>query len=168
VTVSELNLLSKADAKDAFERCCGSTNWVLGMVAGLPYESIEQVMAAAHACWSRCSVEDGLEAFKHHPKIGSIDALAAKFASTSKWASGEQASVKQASMDTIQALADGNNAYEAKFGYIFIVCATGKSAEEMLQILQSRLPHTPDEEIKIAMAEQMKITEIRLHKLLEA
>jgi 2-oxo-4-hydroxy-4-carboxy-5-ureidoimidazoline decarboxylase len=109
-----------------------------------------------------------LEAFLHHPKIGSLDALAAKFANTAQWASGEQASVQSASKAVLQALADGNTAYEQKFGYIFIVCATGKSAEEMLALLQARLPNPPKTEIGIAMAEQMKITLIRLEKLLNA
>ncbi len=89
-----------------------------------------------------------------------------KFASTSAWAEGEQASVKQASQATLEALAAGNTEYERKFGYIFIVCATGKTADEMLALLQARMPNKPEDEILIAMGEQDKITRIRLEKLL--
>ena len=106
--------------------------------------------------------------FQHHPKIGSVAELEKKFASTAKWASGEQAAVKDANQAVLQALSAGNEAYEAKFGYIFIVCATGKSAEEMLNLLKQRLPNSPEIEIEIAKGEQMKITIIRLKKLLEA
>lgn len=89
-----------------------------------------------------------------------------RFASTAQWASGEQSGVNAAKSETIQALAEGNHLYEEKFGYIFIVCATGKSAAEMLAILQTRLNNEPADEIKIAAAEQNKITKLRLQKLL--
>ena len=109
---------------------------------------------------------DWREAFTHHPKIGDVDALREKFASTAAWAAGEQGAVRQASEATLQGLKAGNEAYEQHFGYIFIVCATGKSADEMLALLQARLPHSPAEEIHVAMAEQAKITRLRLEKLL--
>ena len=109
---------------------------------------------------------DILEAFSHHPKIGAnIETLRAKFQQTAGWSASEQASVSQASDAVLQALAQGNIDYEAKFGYIFIVCATGKSAAEMLNLLQARLVNTPADEIKLAAAEQAKITRIRLEKL---
>ena len=97
-----------------------------------------------------------------------MEALREKFASTSTWAEGEQAAVKQASQETLEALAAGNEDYERKFGYIFIVCATGKTADEMLALLQARLPNTPADEILIAAGEQDKITRLRLEKLLAA
>ena len=97
-----------------------------------------------------------------------MEALRAKFASTSTWAEGEQASVRQASQETLEALATGNEDYERKFGYIFIVCATGKSADEMLALLQARLANKPEDEILIAAGEQNKITRLRLEKLLAA
>lgn len=166
MTIAELNALSEAEAHEVLERCCGSQTWIQKMVAARPYSSEAGMMQQAQSCWDACSEADGLEAFKHHPRIGGKEELAKKFASTAQWASGEQSGVNTAADEVLQALADGNAAYEAKFGYIFIVCATGKSAPEMLDILQSRLPHAPEVEIRIAMGEQMKITHIRLQKLL--
>ena len=168
MTLGEVNSLSPEIATEAFTKCCGSSTWVQKMVAARPFADAEGFFAKAHACWAECSEVDGLEAFTHHPKIGGTAELEKKFASTSTWAAGEQASVREASLAVLQALADGNVAYEEKFGYIFIVCATGKSATEMLALLQERLPNSTADEIKIAMAEQMKITIIRLEKLLNA
>ncbi len=115
--------------------------------------------------WWRLSKADWLEAFAAHPRIGDIDALRARFAPTAAWASREQAGVLGASGDVLNELAIGNRRYEARFGYIFIVCATGKTAEEMLALLGQRLSNDPDVEIKIAAAEQMKITRIRLERI---
>ena len=109
---------------------------------------------------------DWKEAFAHHPKIGDFESLKKKFASTRGWAEQEQSGSQNASMAVLQALALANQTYENRFGYIFIVCATGKSAEEMLKILESRLNHDPKIEIKIAAQEQDKITKIRLEKLI--
>jgi len=139
------------------------------MVAIFPVAAAETLLHQASAIWNTLSETDWCEAFSHHPKIGGdVVALRQKFASTSAWAEGEQASVKQASQAKLEALAAGNTEYEQKFGYIFIVCATGKTAEEMLALLQARLPNRPVDEIKIAMGEQDKITRIRLEKLLAA
>ena len=132
-----------------------------------PVANAETLMQQATTSWNDLSEADWREAFTHHPKIGGdVAALREKFASTSTWAEGEQAAVKEASQATLEALAAGNTAYEQKFGYIFIVCATGKTAAEMLALLQVRLPNTPEVEIIIAMGEQDKITRIRLEKLL--
>lgn len=166
--IDELNALPEADLAEALGKCCGATAWVAGMLASRPYRDAGDLIAKAHAAWAACTEADGREAFLHHPRIGGVEELAKKFASTAHWASGEQSGVQQADTATLQALADGNAAYEARFGYIFIVCATGKSAAEMLAILQDRLPNPPEEEIKVAMGEQMKITVIRLEKLLAA
>lgn len=166
MTIAEINSLNAADAAAEFSKCCGARNWVAKMVAARPFSSESDLLFKADSLWAISTVYDGLEAFAHHPEIGGTAELAKKFPSTSDWASGEQAGVNSANSDILQALADGNVAYKKKFGYIFIVCATGKSAEEMLELLQARLPNSEDEEIKIAMAEQMKITLIRLKKLL--
>lgn len=126
-----------------------------------------ELLEDAEAQWYECSPDDWKEAFSHHPRIGDVESLTKKFASTAQWASGEQSGVNAASGKTIEELAEGNRLYEEKFGYIFIVCATGKSAEEMLSLLQARLPNVPTEEIEIAAEEQNKITKLRLQKLLE-
>jgi 2-oxo-4-hydroxy-4-carboxy-5-ureidoimidazoline decarboxylase len=139
------------------------------MVALFPIADAGTLMAKATTAWYALREADWREAFTHHPKIGSdVQALREKFASTSTWAEGEQAAVKQAPSATLEALAAGNREYEQKFGYIFIVCATGKSADEMLALLQARLPNKPEDEILIAMGEQAKITRLRLEKLLAA
>jgi 2-oxo-4-hydroxy-4-carboxy-5-ureidoimidazoline decarboxylase len=120
---------------------------------------------AADEIWHSLSEADWKEAFARHPKIGDIESLAEKFQSTAALASKEQSGVIGASVTTLNALAEGNAAYESKFGYIFIVCATGKSAEEMLAMLNERLNNDPDAEIHIAAQEQAKITRLRLEKL---
>jgi 2-oxo-4-hydroxy-4-carboxy-5-ureidoimidazoline decarboxylase len=137
------------------------------MLTFFPADDLVELLEDAEEIWFDSSPEDWKEAFAQHPKIGDLDSLKKKFASTAGWASGEQSGVGAASEQTLKALADGNRLYEEKFGYIFIVCATGRSAEEMLGMLQSRLQNKPEEEIKIAADEQNKITKLRLEKLLE-
>ncbi|MFC7670122.1 2-oxo-4-hydroxy-4-carboxy-5-ureidoimidazoline decarboxylase [Hymenobacter humi] len=169
MTINELNRLPKPALAEALSKCCGSTAWVENMVAIFPVADAETLMDQANTQWNKLSEADWREAFTHHPKIGGdVATLREKFASTSTWAEGEQASVKQASQETLEALAAGNTEYEQKFGYIFIVCATGKTAEEMLALLQARLSNKPEDEILIAAGEQNKITRLRLEKLLAA
>ena len=169
MTLVELNHLPKPALAEALQKCCGSTVWVQNMVAQFPIADAQTLLYEATAEWNKLTEADWREAFTHHPKIGGdVAALREKFASTSTWAEGEQASVKQASQATLEALAAGNTEYEQKFGYIFIVCATGKTADEMLALLQARLPNKPEYEILTAAGEQDKITRIRLEKLLAA
>lgn len=159
--------LSSESAAEELKKCCGSGKWVAEMLSRRPFTSVQEVYTQAARIWyESCGPEDWQEAFTHHPRIGDLKSLAAKFANTQDWASGEQSGVSAASLPTLEALAAGNDAYEKKFGYIFIVCATGKSADEMLQLLETRLRNDPDTELRIAMGEQSKITAIRLHKLL--
>jgi len=166
MTLHELNTLQPEQLKEELLKCCGSRNWVEKMLPFFPVEDMVELLNDAEAQWYECTEADWLEAFTHHPKIGDVASLKKKFASTATWASGEQGAVAQASDETLQQLAKGNDDYEKKFGFIFIVCATGKSAEEMLSLLQLRLPNNKDEEMRIAMEEQNKITQIRLQKLL--
>jgi 2-oxo-4-hydroxy-4-carboxy-5-ureidoimidazoline decarboxylase len=166
MTLSDLNALPPAARVEALRTCCGSAVWADTMNQLFPFATADKLYAAADAIWDSLTETDWREAFAHHPKIGDMDALREKFASTAAWAAGEQGAVQQASEATLQGLKAGNEAYEHHFGYIFIVCATGKSASEMLALLQARLPHSPAEEIHVAMAEQAKITRLRLEKLL--
>ena len=124
--------------------------------------------AAAERAFVGLGPADWREAFAHHPRIGDVASLRAKFAATAAWAGEEQRGAAAAGDDTLAALAEGNRAYEERFGYVFIVCATGKSAEEMLALLRARMPHPPEREIEIAAAEQASITRLRLEKLLES
>jgi 2-oxo-4-hydroxy-4-carboxy-5-ureidoimidazoline decarboxylase len=167
MTLHELNTLPVQQLKEELLKCCGSLAWVSKMLAFFPAEDLVELLEDAEEEWSKCSEEDWKEAFAHHPKIGDIESLKKKFASTAGWASGEQSGVDTASRQTLEALAKGNKEYENKFGYIFIVCATGKSADEMLGLLTTRLLNDPKDEIEIASDEQNKITKLRLEKLLE-
>jgi 2-oxo-4-hydroxy-4-carboxy-5-ureidoimidazoline decarboxylase len=166
MTLHELNILPKEQLKTELFKCCGSNNWVNKMLPFFPADDMVELINDAEDQWYECSEADWLEAFTHHPKIGDVESLKKKFASTAQWASGEQGAVGEASQQTLEALAKGNDDYEQKFGFIFIVCATGKSAQEMLQLLEARLPNSREDEIKIAMDEQNNITQLRIQKLL--
>ncbi|WP_018623207.1 2-oxo-4-hydroxy-4-carboxy-5-ureidoimidazoline decarboxylase [Spirosoma luteum] len=166
MTLAELNQLPVSQRKAALTTCCGSSVWVDRMASLFPFETAGMLFEQAETTWLTCAETDWREAFTHHPKIGDIDSLRAKFASTKAWAAGEQAGVSSASQQILEELAEGNRLYEEKFGYIFIICATGKSAGDMLDSLNARLPNAPEAEIRIAMQEQGKITRIRLEKLL--
>ena len=136
------------------------------MVSGRPYSTADELRSAADKNWQGLDEHDYLQAFDGHPKIGDVESLKAKYANTKELAAGEQSSVNVASGDTIAALADGNSAYEEKFGFIFIVCATGKTAAQMTALLQARLPNERNQELINAAEEQRKIFQIRLEKLL--
>lgn len=163
--VTAINNLSTADARAAFLRCCGSTRWADAMTARRPFATAADLFAAADEVWESLARADILEAFAAHPRIGDVESLRQKFASTAAWAASEQAGAAAAAEETLRGLADGNRDYEAAFGYIFIVCATGKSAAEMLAILRARLANDTDAEFRTAAAEQAKITRLRLEKL---
>jgi len=167
MTLHELNTLPKQQLIEELTKCCGSSAWVNKMLPFFPADDLVELLEDAEEQWFKCSEEDWKEAFAQHPKIGDIDSLNKKFSSTAHWASGEQIGVGNASPETIKALAAENKRYEEKFGYIFIVCATGKPADEMLAMLQTRLQNSPEVEIEIAADEQNKITKLRLEKLLE-
>lgn len=168
MTISELNGLDPATLRETLRSCCGSTAWVHKMLAEFPVADTASLLEKAARTWQSCGPEDGLEAFSHHPKIGARtteipDQPAGRAA---KWSAAEQSGAATAPQKILQDLAAANKTYEEKFGYIYIVCATGKSANEMLGLLNDRLGNPPEKEIGIAMAEQAKITRIRLEKLL--
>jgi 2-oxo-4-hydroxy-4-carboxy-5-ureidoimidazoline decarboxylase len=152
-------------ARELLQRCCGATAWVGRMMARRPFGSREALVAAARDEWFQLGHADWLEAFNHHPKIGDRDSLRQRFARTAHLSEREQAGVDGAAEHVLEALAEANREYQRRFGYIFIVCASGKSAEEMLGLLRERLPNPPDAEIRVAAAEQAKITELRLMRL---
>ena len=166
MTLDALNRLSEADAAAAFTQCCTSSRWVERMVIDRPFESLPEMMEISDRIWEECDVDDYLEAFEGHPRIGDVESLAKKYANTKGWAGGEQKGLESADREVLQRLAKGNADYEAKFGHIFIVCATGKSAAEMLALLEARMPNDPKTEVMVAAEEQNKITRLRLKKLL--
>lgn len=166
MTLKHLNSLSPEEATGVLGRCCGSREWVWQMIAARPFGSPQDLYTKGESLWYSLKKEDWKEAFSHHPKIGDLDSLHERFSATRIWAEGEQAGTSVASKLTLRALAVENVEYEKTFGYIFIVCATGMSADEMLLLLRGRLRNHPDEELRIAAGEQMKITQLRLKKLL--
>ncbi len=166
LTVEELNNLPFDVFESHISKCCGSKNWVKKMFEARPFLNQKDVFEKAESCWFSCKKTDWLEAFTHHPRIGDVESLKKKFASTATWASGEQGKVQAASDDILEELKTYNDLYSHKFGFIFIVFATGKTAEDMLSILKERYENEAVEEIINAMVEQNKITKIRLKKLL--
>ena len=149
-------------AQAVLQRACGSTRWVTAMLARRPFGSDAALKAAAREEWFALDEADWLEAFSHHPKIGDRAALAARFPATHDLSAKEQSAVRFANTRVSADLADANEVYLAKFGFIFIVCATGKSAEEMLALLRARLPNDRATELRNAAEEQAKITALRL------
>jgi allantoinase len=164
--LERLNSLDENRARTEFLRCCGSTRWADRMTSLRPFTTEAELLDAAQRVWEGLDVADRLEAFAAHPKIGDVNSLRLKFATTAAWASGEQSGVAEASESTLRALAEGNRDYEARFGSIFIICATGKSADAMLEALRARLGNDPKVEQSVASAEQAMITRVRLRKLL--
>ena len=166
MTLESFNQLDRKSAESELLRCCGSSAWVNKMLKRRPFPHLDNLLSMGEQIWDALEKQDWLESFSHHPKIGDLHSLKKKYSSTRVWAAGEQSGMQEAESKTIDELASGNKSYEDKFGYIFIVCATGKSAEQMLMLLKERLNNTLEEELVLAANEQMKITNIRLKKLL--
>ena len=157
-----INTASTDAARQILMRACGSTRWVDRMMQRRPFGNDARLLFAARNEWFGLTEADWLEAFSHHPRVGDRASLAARFPATHDLSAKEQARVGGADADVIAALAEANEAYFNRFGFIFIVCATGKTAEEMLALLRSRLPNERSAELRIAAEEQARITALRL------
>jgi OHCU decarboxylase len=149
----------------ALLQCCGSKRWAENVANTRPYENVEKLIANANDIWWSLDRYDWLEAFQSHPKIGEKKSAAPVSDQSRQWSGQEQSGVATASRETVDALAALNWAYEQKFGFIFIICATGKTSVEMLESLKKRLENDAETELPIAAAEQSRITELRLKKL---
>src|SRR6185369_8342988 len=161
-----LKALPPGEAQKEFLKCCGSVKWAQAMVQLRQYAAtIEGLALLGNEMWWSLKRSDWLEAFHSHPKIGEKKAAAEVPRESKQWSGQEQSGVQAAANETLDELAQLNREYEEKFGFIFIVCATGKSAGEMLAILRERLRNEREAELRIAAAEQAKITELRLKKL---
>lgn len=147
-------------------KCCGSRNWALALTDARPFTDADALFRVADSVWRSLRDEDWLEAFRAHPKIGEQKAAAVQSEQARSWSAQEQSGVQDAVAETNVALATGNLQYEERFGFIFIVCATGKSSAEMLTILNARLQNDRGTELRVAAEEQRKITRLRLEKLL--
>jgi len=166
MTLDELNRLPTETAQTEFLKCCGSTLWAFAMTAARPFANDDALFDKADEIWWSLNAEDWLEAFRAHPKIGEQKAAAIQAQQAQNWSAQEQSGVAIASSQTKDELARLNREYENRFGFIFIVCASGKSSEEMLSILSSRIDNDRATEMRIAAEEQRKITRLRLEKLL--
>jgi OHCU decarboxylase len=164
MTLAEFNALPSTQAESVLLDCCGSARWAASIASRRPYARVDALHKAADSIWWKLERADWLEAFSHHPQIGDKPANGSE--SARQWAAGEQAGARGASDDVKARLARANRAYFEKFGYIYIVCATGKTAEGMLAILNQRLQNDLASEISIAAEQQRLITRIRLDKLL--
>jgi 2-oxo-4-hydroxy-4-carboxy-5-ureidoimidazoline decarboxylase len=163
VGIAALNALADADAAAALARCCGAERWVQGMLASRPFADSAALLAAAERLWFALGPDDWLEAFAHHPRIGAAMASGTAHA----WSRQEQRDMDRADDAVRCALAEGNREYEARFGWIYLVRASGRTAAEMLELLQTRLRNDPDGELRVAAKEHAEITRLRLEKLLE-
>lgn len=164
--LDRLNSLPPTEAEIEFLKCCGAKNWARQMVDQRPFTSVGELLSRADSIWWSLEPTDWLKAFHSHPKIGEKQAAQPTSAEARAWSEKEQSGIRDAAQSSVQALAEGNRAYEQRFGYIFIVCATGKSSEEMLTILHERLNNDPDIELRRAAEELRKITQLRLVKLM--
>ncbi len=165
--LEQLNHASRAMAENCFLDCCGSRRWARMMVEARPFADAAALLQQAEQIWQSLEPQDWLEAFAAHPKIGARQAAPQQPAQSAEWSHAEQSGAHTATDPVRDALAEANCLYEEKFGYIFIVCATSKSAEEMLALCRQRVHNAADLELRIAADEQRKITEIRLRKLFE-
>jgi OHCU decarboxylase len=164
--LSRWNLLSADDAAREVLDCCGSTAWARELTARRPLKDESFLVAASDEIWNRLPAQDWLEAFSKHPRIGEGKAPPAASSKSAEWSAQEQKQADGAGDSVQNALAQGNREYENKFGRVFIVCATGKTAAEMLSILRRRLPNDDSTEVREAAEEQRKITNLRLKKWL--
>lgn len=166
MTLEQLNALTTDQAYATFESCCCAPNWVNAMVMARPFKSKDDLIKQANLIWQTMKESDYLAAFEGHPQIGNVASLRAKYANTGLLASHEQASMQNANFDVIETMAELNQIYLKRFGFIFIVFASGKSASEMLAIIERRLPNNRLTELTIAAGEQAKITQLRLENLI--
>jgi OHCU decarboxylase len=159
LSVSELDTMPEARAAELLASCCGSANWVKGMLTRRPFQSRDTLLEVAERVWQELTPADWLEAFSHHPRIGAPDAHG--------WAAEEQSGMDAAADSTRAKLMELNRQHEAKFGYIYIVSATGKSAAELLEIAHARLANPPGVELAVAALEQQRITRLRLERMFQ-
>ncbi len=165
MTIEELNALPDAACAEALQKCCGAQRWVAGMLACRPFASAEALHEQAEAVWQQMEEADWLEAFAAHPRIGASKPPEVA-QNTASWTSREQAGMQSADERIKAEMALKNAEYEQKFGFIYIVCASGKSATELLTLLTARLGSDRQQELGTAAAEQIQITHLRLEKLL--
>ncbi len=166
MSVAELDASPTAEAAELLASCCGSSAWVAAMLARRPFGTRDALLDSADRVWRSLGRADWLEAFAHHPRIGERSGARTQTERGQSWSAGEQAGMNAAGDGVRTTLSETNRRYEQRFGYGYIVCASGKTAEEMLAMARTRLTNKPDVELTTAALEQQKITRLRLEKLL--
>lgn len=166
-TLTRWNSLSAEEAENQILPCCGSRVWARGMASRRPIADEAALLEASDLTWRGLSEADWIEAFRSHPRIGESRASQPVHERSANWSAQEQSGVAGTDDDVKRALAGGNREYEERFGRIFIVCASGKSAAEMLAILRHRLQNDPETELREAVEQQRQIAQIRLKKWIE-
>jgi OHCU decarboxylase len=164
-TLAQLNALPREEAERELITCCGSRAWAREVAGGRPYVDIDSLLAASDRVWCALSPHDWLEAFSKHPRIGEHAARSAPDLER-RWSEGEQSRAREARPAVLTELATMNAEYENRFGHVFLICATGKSAAEILEEARARLNNDRDRELRVAAEEQRRITHLRLRKLL--
>ena len=165
--VEKLNRLPPDEARKVLLDCCGSARWAEGVAANRPFWDVGQCLIIGGRIWRELDCSDWLEAFRAHPKIGERRAEAEVSDAARKWSEGEQSRADDAAAETLDALASANREYEDKFGFIFIVCASGKTADRMLALLRERMSNDIDTELRVAAEQQWLITQLRIKKFLK-
>lgn len=160
-----LNSLEPVAAEAELLKCCGSSEWARQMTLSRPFASLNDLASFSDEIWWSLAASDWLEAFRSHPKIGEQKAVHSVSRDSQHWSEQEQSGMQRAGKSVRDELAELNRTYEEKFGYIFIICASGKTAEQMLSALQERLLNEPEAELRCAAAEQAQITKLRLNNL---
>src|SRR5262245_54901649 len=168
--LDDLNALADERAVEELTKCCGSSRWAREMAAHRPFHSVDDLLLDADVVFESLGPSDWLEAFAAHPRIGDrppspsneIDKNATKLTSAA-WSASEQSGVTEASRALFERR---NRDYESRFGHTFIICATGRTGDEMLKLLEERMLNNPEDESRQAAREQRQITRLRLGKLL--
>ena len=161
-----LNTADDRSVEREFMRCCSSTQWARQMLKKRPFRSVQELFDVADQVWSYLGPDDWQEALWAHPKIGETSSVSSQPKGTEHWSAEEQSGVQVATQRALDALGELNRAYLDKFGFPFVICATGKSYQEILQLLIERLKKDKEGELQTAAEEQSKITQLRLRKLL--
>lgn len=162
-TLAAFNALPQPDAEQWLQAACAAPLWARQVAEDRPYQDLAALLAAARAHWARADDSERLTAFAAHPLIGDVELLRARYAAPDDRANAEQGQVLGADEAVLQSLATRNRQYFERHGFIFIVFASGKSAAQMLELLEERLPRSRQQELDTAAAEQMKITELRIN-----
>ena len=166
--LEQLNSMPREDAIGELMKTCGSSRWAARLADERPFDDEEALLSAADRIWWTLDAPDWLEAFSHHPKIGERRAAIEVSAEARRWSEEEQSGARDASRTARLELIAANQEYESRYGFIFIVCATGKTTAEMLGLCRARLSNDAETELRIAAEEQRRITNLRLRKLLES